>query len=156
MPLAFLGPLGLSLCPGPAESLLPFRRYRTPGQDSSYEQSNHRLSRHDSHGLVVAPLLNHLVGPPQERSAGCMISPPHDRGIAIEADALICLIRAELASQAYSRIGKVRRPTHFLDLCAMQVEVESNKRDPLVSVPGSRNWMRGNHLVRSEPAKPAR
>jgi hypothetical protein len=66
MPLAFLGPLGLSLCPRPAESLLPFRRHRTTGQDSGQEQSNHRLTRHGSHGWLVAKLLDHLIRPLQE------------------------------------------------------------------------------------------
>jgi len=67
MPLAFLGLFGLSLCPRPAESLLPFRRHRTTGQDSGQEQSNHRLTRYGSHDWPVAELLDHLIRPLQER-----------------------------------------------------------------------------------------
>jgi hypothetical protein len=67
MPLAFLGPFGLSLCPRPAESLLPFRRHRTTGQDSGQEQNNQRLTRHGSHGWLAAELLDHLVRSLQER-----------------------------------------------------------------------------------------
>ena len=67
MPLAFLGLFGLSLCPRPAESLLPFRRYRTPGQGSGQEQSNHRLTRHGSHGWLVPELLDNRIRPLQER-----------------------------------------------------------------------------------------
>src|ERR1700730_10465866 len=67
MPPAFLGLFGLSLCPRPAESVLPFRRYRTPGQGPGQEQRNHRLTRHGSHGWLVAGLLDHLIRPLQER-----------------------------------------------------------------------------------------
>jgi hypothetical protein len=67
MPLAFLCPFGLSLCPRPAESLLPFRRNRTTEQDSGQEQSNHHLTRHGSHGWLVAELLDHLIRPLQDR-----------------------------------------------------------------------------------------
>jgi hypothetical protein len=53
--VALLGLLRVSLCPCPAESLLPFRRQRTTGQDSGQEQSNHRLTRHGLHGEYDFP-----------------------------------------------------------------------------------------------------